>query len=228
MTDAIAILPARGGSKRIPRKNIKDFCGRPAIAWPIAAAQAARCFGRIVVSTDDTEIAQVAKASGADVPFLREAALADDVTGTTEVVRDAVERLGLAPDTLVACIYPTALFMRPEEVQAGAQKVKSGATWSLAVAAYPTPIDRAYRMEGGQLVPRQPEMMPRRSQDLAPAYFDVGQFYFAKARTWLDPDARVWDGAAGVEIPFERAIDIDTPEDWTRAERRAMLEGLSE
>lgn len=223
MTHAVAILPARGGSKRIPHKNIKPFAGRPAIAWPIAAARASGCFSRIVVSTDDTQIAEIASRFGAEAPFLREAALADDYTGTTEVVRDAVARLDLSAGTIVACLYPTAFFLEARDLQSGQAKVIAGARWSMAVAAYPTPIDRAYRMEGDLLVPRQPDMMPKRSQDLAPAYFDVGQFYFAEARTWLDPEARIWDGAAGVEIPFERAIDIDTPEDWTRAEHLHRL-----
>lgn len=222
MTETVAILPARGGSKRIPRKNIKPFQGRPAIGWPIAAAQAAG-IGRVVVSTDDAEISEVAMSLGAEAPFLRDAALSDDHAGTTEVVRDAVARLGLAPDVAVCCVYPTALFVTADDLRDGLAKLEAGADWVLSVGEYPTPIDRAYRREGDLLVPRQPVMMPKRSQDLDPAYFDAGQFYWARAERWLDPEARVWDGAAGVVLPPERAVDIDTPEDWARAERLAGL-----
>lgn len=226
MTDAIAIIPARGGSKRIPRKNIKPFAGRPAIGWPIAAAQASGLFARIVVTTDDPEIAEAARALGAEVPFLRDPALSDDHTGTTEVIRDAVTRLGLPADTPVCCIYATALLLDPEALQEGAERFRTGATWVLSVGRYATPIERAYRLRDGTLRPDRPEAMPMRSQDLEPAYFDVGQFYWASAATWADPTARVWDGAAGVEIPPERAVDIDTPDDWVRAEQMfAALKG---
>lgn len=223
MTMAVAILPARGGSKRIPRKNIRDFNGKPAIGWPIAAARQVGEFDRIVVSTDDPEIAQVARSCGAEVPFLRDASLSDDHTGTTEVIRDAVEKLGLADEVAVCCIYPTALLLRPADIAAGLAHLEGGARWVLSLGAYATPIDRAYRMEGDRAVPRQPAMMAMRSQDLEPAYHDAGQFYWARAGTWLDRAARVWDGAAGVILPPDRAIDIDTPDDWTRAERLAAF-----
>jgi N-acylneuraminate cytidylyltransferase len=223
MSDAVAILPARGGSKRIPRKNIKDFCGRPAIGWPIAAALASELFERVVVTTDDADIAHVATELGAEVPFVRDATLSDDHAGTTEVVRDAVMRLGLAADVPICCIYPTALFITPQDLIEGYQQLQAGADWVLTVGEYPTPIDRAYRREGDGFVPCQPCKMPMRSQDLEPTYFDAGQFYWAKVMRWLDPEARVWDGAAGVVLPPERAVDIDTPQDWARAERLAVL-----
>lgn len=223
MSDALAILPARGGSKRIPRKNIKDFNGKPAIGWPIAAALASGLFGRVVVTTDDVEIARIAKELGAEVPFMRDARLSDDHSGTTEVVRDAVRRLELPADVPVCCIYPTALFITPHDLKDGYQQLQSGAEWVLTVGEYPTPIDRAYRREGNKLLPRQPDKMPMRSQDLEPAFFDAGQFYWACAERWLDPKARIWDGAAAVLLPPERAVDIDTPADWLRAERLAAL-----
>jgi N-acylneuraminate cytidylyltransferase len=224
MTKAVAILPARGGSKRIPRKNIRPFLGRPAIAWPIAAAKASDLFDRIVVTTDDAEIAEVARAEGADVPFLRDAALSDDHAGTTEVIRDAVTRLGLAPLVPVCCIYPTALFITPGDLADGAARLDA-ARWVLCVGRYDTPIDRAYRQAEGGFVPRDRSKMELRSQDLEPAFYDVGQFYWAKAGTWADPEARIWDGADAVTLPPERAVDIDTPEDWVRAERLAAQLG---
>jgi N-acylneuraminate cytidylyltransferase len=216
---SVAIIPARGGSKRIPRKNIKPFCGKPALGWPISVAQESGLFDKIVVSTDDPEIAQIAQQLGATVPFMRAAELSDDFTNTTDVIRDTVARMSLSPQVPVCCIYPTALFLDQADLCSGQEKLQAGAKWVFTVGQYPTPIDRAYRRDGQSLVPRAPEMMSKRSQDLAPAYFDAGQFYWAKAQTWLDPKAHVWDGADGVELPLDRAIDIDTPADWDRAEQ---------
>ncbi|MCV2872373.1 pseudaminic acid cytidylyltransferase [Defluviimonas sp. WL0050] len=223
---AIAILPARGGSKRIPRKNIRLFAGRPAIGWPIRAARDSGCFSRIVVTTDDAEIAEAARAEGAEVPFLRDPALADDHTGTTEVIRDAVMRLGLGPDVPVCCIYATAFFVTATDLAEGRDLLASGAKWCLSAGEYRTPIDRAYRRDGARLVARDPAKMPMRSQDLEPAFFDAGQFYWARAATWSDPAERVWDGAAGVILPAERCIDIDTEADWHLAETMFRVLGL--
>lgn len=216
---AIAILPARGGSKRIPRKNIRPFAGRPAIGWPIRAARESGCFDRIIVTTDDPAIAGAARAEGAETPFLRDPALADDHTGTTEVVRDAVLRLGLLPETPVCCLYPTAFFVTAEDLRSGSARLQEGADWVLSVGEYRTPIERAYRRDGAGLVARDATKMPMRSQDLEPAFFDAGQFYWARAATWSDPKARVWDGAAGIVLPAERCIDIDTEADWQLAEK---------
>lgn len=223
---AIAILPARGGSKRIPRKNIRPFAGRPAIGWPIRAARESGCFSRIVVTTDDAEIAEAARSEGAEVPFLRDPTLADDHTGTTEVIRDAVMRLGLGPDVPVCCIYPTAFFVTAADLTTGRDKLGPDTDWVLSVGEYRTPIDRAYRLDGDRMVARDPAKMPMRSQDLEPAFFDAGQFYWARAATWSDPAARVWDGAAGVILPAERCIDIDTEADWHLAEKMFAVLGL--
>lgn len=215
---AIAVIPARGGSKRIPRKNIRDFAGKPAIAWAIDAALATNQFSRVVVSTDDAEIAEVSQRFGAETPFVRPADLSDDYTSTTDVIRDAVVRLGVQDDAAVCCIYPTALLLDPADLIKGQELLQEGADWVMAVAEYATPIDRAYRKVGSRIQPRDPSKMAMRSQDLEPAFFDVGQFYWAYARTWQAEHARVWDGAAAVEIPINRAIDIDTESDWERAE----------
>jgi N-acylneuraminate cytidylyltransferase len=219
LAKSVAIIPARGGSKRIPRKNIKSFCGKPAMGWPICAAQQCGLFAQIIVSTDDAEIAQIAQQLGAQIPFMRAPELSDDFTNTTDVIRDTVQRMDLPPETAVCCIYPTALFLDQADLRAGQEKLQAGAKWVFTVGQYPTPIDRAYRRVGQSLVPRTPDMMSMRSQDLEPAFFDAGQFYWAKAKTWADPQAHVWDGADGVELPLDRAVDIDTPADWGRAEQ---------
>ncbi|SDY42341.1 N-acylneuraminate cytidylyltransferase [Jannaschia faecimaris] len=224
----VLILPARGGSKRIPRKNVRPFAGRPAIGWPIAAAQDSNLFDRIVVTTDDAEIAKVARACGAEVPFLRADDLSDDHAGTTEVIRDAVTRLGLPVTTPVCCLYPTAFFVTGDDLKAGFAALGRGATWALSLGKYRTPIQRAYRQDGTRVAAFDAAQMPKRSQDLEEAFFDAGQFYWARAATWTDPEARIWDGAAAVVLPDDRCIDVDTPDDWARAERLAGLMGLGD
>lgn len=224
-SDAVAILPARGGSKRIPHKNHRPFAGRPAMGWPLAAAQDSGLFKRIIVSTDDAEIAQTAQTLGAEVPFMRDPALADDFTGTTEVIRDAVTRLGLAPDVPVCCLYPTAFFVTPEDLSEGLDLLARGARWVLALGEYRTPIQRAYRRSGSgaNVAAMDAAMMPKRSQDLETAYFDSGQFYWGRAEAWCDGQARIWDGAAGVILPADRCVDIDTMDDWHFAEKLFAL-----
>lgn len=222
---AVAIIPARGGSKRIPFKNGRDFCGRPMLAWPIGAARDSDFFDRIVVSTDDARLAELARAEGAEVPFLRDAALADDHTGTTEVIADAVAHLGLTPETPVACLYPTAAFTTADDLREAARRLDDGATWVFAAAEFPAPIDRAYIRTNAGFSARWPDAMPRRSQDLPAAYYDAGQFYLARAATWTTPGARVWDGADAIVLPRLRAVDIDTPEEWELAEALFRLAG---
>ncbi len=224
MSDAIAVIPARGGSKRIPGKNIRNFAGQPALAWPIQAAQKAGIFARIIVSTDDAEIADVARSFGAEVPFTRSADLSDDHAGTTEVIRDAVTRLELSAETPVCCIYPTAFFVTPENLQHGLDILSGDATWVMSVGEYPTPIDRAYKIQNGVLLPRDLSSMPKRSQDLEPAYFDAGQFYWATANTWGTPGLHMWDGAKPVHLRFDQVVDVDTEDDWIRAEQIAELQ----
>jgi len=221
----VAIIPARGGSKRIPFKNGRAFHGKPMMSWPIATARDSGLFSRIVVSTDDAELAECARLSGAQVPFVRAAGLADDHTGTTEVIRDAIARLELAPDVLVCCIYPTAAFATSEDLRQAHQKLVSGnANWVLTVGEFPAPVDRGYRRTSSGFVPRWPENMPARSQDLEPMYFDAGQFYWASVATWMQPGAHVWDGADAVVLPRERCVDIDTEDDWALAESLFSLQ----
>jgi len=218
----LAVIPARGGSKRIPRKNIKAFCGKPMIAWSIEAALASGCFDAVVVSTDDAEIAEVAKAHGASVPFMRPAELSDDHTGTIPVIAHAVRWLiaaGQRPDA-VCCLYATAPFVTPEAIREGLQVLeKEGADYAFSVTSYAFPIQRAIRLsKQGRMEMFQPEHFNTRSQDLEEAYHDAGQFYWGLTSAWLAGTAMFGASSAPVVLPRHRVQDIDTPEDWLRAE----------
>lgn len=218
----IAIIPARGGSKRIPRKNIKDFCGKPMIAWSIEAAKASGLFDQIIVSTDDAEIAEVAKQWGAGVPFMRPEALSDDHTGTTEVIAHAVTWVrsqGQNP-TLVCCIYATAPFVQANDIKAGLSKIEN-CHWQYVFSAtsFGFPIFRAFEQtEDGGVKMFFPEHFGTRSQDLPYAIHDAGQFYWGRPQAWLG-NVRIFDNASTVVmIPRWRVQDIDTLEDWDRAQ----------
>jgi len=218
----LAVIPARGGSKRIPRKNIKPFAGRPIIAWSIDAARDSGCFDRIIVSTDDAEIADVARAAGAEVPFIRPAALADDHTGTIEVVRHAIEHESAWRTTqeLVCCIYATAPMLVPVDLRAGLETLTAGdANFAVSVTRYPFPIQRAVRVDSrGRLSMFDPDRFATRSQDLEEAYHDAAQFYWGRSAAWLSAATLFGPATAAVVIPRHRVQDIDTPDDWTRAE----------
>jgi len=218
----VAIIPARGGSKRIPRKNIKAFCGKPMIAWSIEAALESGCFDRVIVSTDDEEIAAVARQHGAETPFMRPAKLSDDYTGTIPVIRHAVEWLadnGYAVSQ-ACCIYATAPFVAPEDLKRGQQLLESEAcSYAFSVTSYAFPIQRAIRITGGGRVAMfNPEHFGARSQDLEEAWHDAGQFYWGTAQAWTQERPIFSEDAAPVTLPRHRVQDIDTPEDWVRAE----------
>lgn len=217
----IAVIPARGGSKRIPRKNIRPFAGQPIICWSISAAQDAGCFDRIVVSTDDLEIAEVAQSAGAEVPFLREAKLANDHTTTIPVVADAIVRLGVSADTAVCCLYATAPFVRGKDLLQGlALLTKGTADYVVSVTSFAFPIQRALRRAAsGEIEMFEPSNFAKRSQDLDEAWHDAGQFYWARAEVWTDPDASLYRSSTyGLVLPRYRVQDIDSEEDWIRAE----------
>ncbi|MDH4064153.1 MAG: pseudaminic acid cytidylyltransferase [Acidobacteriota bacterium] len=219
----VAVIPARGGSKRIPRKNIRAFCGRPILAYPIEAAEASNLFSRIIVSTDDNEIAEVARAFGAEVPFVRPAALADDHAGTNAVVRHAVAWMADAvqPSDLVCCLYPTAPFVTPEFLGRG-YDLMSDPRWqyAISVTSFAFPIQRALRiLPSGGLSPMTPEFVDTRSQDLEPAFHDAGQFYWGRPRAFLDDLPDYAAHSAPVVLPRWMVQDIDTEEDWETAER---------
>jgi N-acylneuraminate cytidylyltransferase len=216
----IAVIPARGGSKRIPRKNIRPFHGRPMLAWPIAAALASGLFDRVVVSTDDPEIAETAKAHGAETPFLRPTELSGDQTGVLPVVQQAIATLGGDP-AFVCLIYPTAPFLRPEALREGFGLLsgRPDKAYALSVTSFPAPVQRALKITAeGALEPLYPEHRQTRSQDLEPAFHDAGQFCWGRTEAWLAGEPVFSDRALPVVIPRHLVQDIDTEEDWRRAE----------
>lgn len=217
----VAVIPARGGSKRIPRKNIREFCGRPMMAWSIAAAQASQLFDRIIVSTDDDEIAAVAAQWGAEVPFRRPAALSDDHTGTGAVVAHAAHWLLAQPGALdaVCCIYATAPFIQVDDLRRGADAL-AGGTWSYVMTAttFPAPVFRAFRQrQDGGLEMFFPEHAATRSQDLPVALHDAGQFYWGKVAAWTSARPIFDRHTLPLIIPRWRVQDIDDEDDWRRA-----------
>lgn len=218
----LAVIPARGGSKRIPRKNIKPFYGKPMIAWSIEAALNSGCFDKVIVSTDDMKIAEVAKQWGASLPFLRPRELADDHTGTIPVIRHAIEwhKTNGQPPDQVCCIYATAPFIQIPDLCSGLQLLeKNSCSFVFPVANYGFPIQRALRItEAGRVAMFYPEHFNTRSQDLDEAWHDAGQFYWGKAHAWLEESLLFTRSAIPLKIPRYRVQDIDTPEDWERAE----------
>jgi pseudaminic acid cytidylyltransferase len=217
----IAVIPARGGSKRIPRKNIKPFAGKPMISHAIGAAKACGLFERIVVTTDDSEIGEIARSYGAETPFLRPAELADDHTPTVPVIAHAIQACrGLGWDVEhVCCIYPGVPFIRTEDLVAAFDlRVTSGADYSFPIAEFPAAIQRALRRDGdGRTRSFCPEHELTRTQDLEPAFYDAGQFYWGSAQAWL-ANNRIHRSGVGLVIPAWRVVDIDTPDDWERAQ----------
>lgn len=223
----IAVIPARGGSKRIPRKNIKLFCGKPMIAWSIEAAVSSGCFDRIMVSTDDAEIAEVAVRAGAEAPFVRPTVLSDDHASTMEVVAHAIDwmaSVGLAPE-FVCCVYATAPFLRVDDLRRGLVTLQeSDAKFTVSATSYAFPIQRAFRLDaGGRMEMFQPENFAVRSQDLEPAYHDAAQFYWGRTDAWKTSGALFSSASIPILLPRDRVQDIDTGEDWARAELMARI-----
>jgi N-acylneuraminate cytidylyltransferase len=218
----IAVIPARGGSKRIPRKNIKEFCGKPMIGWSIEAAKMADLFDRIIVSTDDPKIAEVARRFGAETPFERPAELSNDHAATTEVVAHATQwAQAQHPDVeAVCCIYATAPFVQVDDLRRAWDAMNSG-DWDFAftVTDFPAPIFRSFKQHpDGGIEMFFPEHFLTRSQDLPTALHDAGQFYWGRPQAWIE-GRRVFDRRSfPVLIPRWRVQDIDTAEDWVRAE----------
>ncbi len=224
----IAIIPARGGSKRIPRKNVRLFAGRPMIAHAITTARAAGIFDRIAVSTDDDEIRQVALAHGAEVPFVRPRELANDHATTDAVLVHALrwfESHGGLP-RYACCIYATAPLLLPEDLRNGLELLqRADAATALAVTTFSYPILRALRLDpGGRLRMLWPEHRLTRSQDLPAAYHDAGVFYWMNVARYLPEGHLFGDNAVPVILPEHRVQDIDTEDDWAYAEARYRLQ----
>ena len=225
----IAIIPARGGSKRIPRKNIRSFAGKPMIGHAIEAALRSPVIERVLVSTDDAAIADIARDLGAEVPFTRPADLADDHTPTVPVIQHAI-RAALAQGwdvTRAVCIYPGVPFIVGNDLTRALAllRARKDSGYVFPVAEFPSAIQRALRRdEAGALAPFHPEHAATRTQDLEPAFYDAGQFYWALAETWLS-GAEIHPNGHAITLPSWRVVDIDTPEDWDRAEKlhRALM-----
>lgn len=222
----LAIIPARGGSKRIPRKNIKEFYGKPMIAYAIDAAKESGLFEHIIVSTDDEEIAQISKMLGAEVPFIRPAELSDDLATTVPVIKHAIEAcsaLGWKPDH-VCCIYPNVPFIQIPDIQGSLDRlINSNVNYCYPVTVFPSAIQRALKLtDNKQTQPFYPEFEATRTQDLEPAFYDAGQFYWGKTNAWL-ANIKIHSDGLGYVIPNWRVIDIDTLDDWQRAELFAQV-----
>jgi pseudaminic acid cytidylyltransferase len=222
----IAIITARGGSKRIPRKNIKDFCGKAIIAYPIEAALKSGLFDEVMVSTDDKEIAQMAQQYGAKVPFLRSEANANDFATTADVLREvlmAYQNIGKTYKR-ACCLYPTAPFVDEELLNDAFQKLDNeGFDCVFPVQKFGFPIQRALRIQEGRLAWMQAEHALTRSQDLEAAFHDTGQFYFFDVQKFLETGKLLTENTSGIEISEMQAHDIDTPTDWEVAEFKYRL-----
>ncbi len=217
----IAIITARGGSKRIPRKNIKPFLGKPIIQYSIEAALKADCFDEIMVSTDDKEIADFAVSCGAKVPFLRSVKNADDYSTTADVLVEVLneyKNLGQEFD-YACCIYPTAPFVTDEKLKLAYNKIITNESYSVVpVVRFGFPILRSFKMENEYVSLNWPEHVNTRSQDLAPAFHDAGQFYFLDVKTFLNDKKIFTSKTIGIEMPESEVQDIDNEEDWKIAE----------
>ncbi len=220
----LAVIPARGGSKRIPRKNIKMFHGQPMIAWSVQAAIESGCFDEIWVSTDDEEIAEVAQAYGAKIPFLRPKHLSDDFATTADVMSHAVGEYDKLNHTLpdyICCLYATAPFVTKVDLVQGFEKIKNNRNLNYVFSAttYSFPIQRAIKLNVDDTVEMfSPQYFNVRSQDLQEAWHDAGQFYWGTAEAWLNKAMIFASQSSVVELPRFRVQDIDTQEDWNRAE----------
>jgi pseudaminic acid cytidylyltransferase len=218
----VAIIPARGGSKRIPKKNIRDFGGLPLIAYSIRAALESACFEKVVVSTDDESIAKVALSYGAEVPYLRPASLADDFVATAPVVSHMINYINdsFGAPTYVCCIYATAPFIRSSEIRQGLSLLMAtDADYAVSVTTYGHPVQRALRItKMGTMTMLTPQNALARSQDLEETWHDAAQFYWGTATAWLEQRPIFGGASVPVKLPRYRVQDLDTLEDWDRAE----------
>lgn len=218
---AIAIITARGGSKRIPGKNKKDFLGKPIICYSVEAALASGLFEEVMVSTDDQEIAKIARTAGAAVPFLRSGETAGDYATTDDVLMEvlaAYEERGKTFDYM-ACIYPTAPFVTAEKLREAMELLrKEDASGVMPVVRFSFPPQRGMSVKGGRLVYCYPENAGKRSQDLEPIYHDCGQFYCYHVDRYRKCRGNLPDGYVPIPVPETEVQDIDNLSDWELAE----------
>lgn len=218
----LCVIPARSGSKRIPKKNIKNFYGKPIIAWSIEAAIKSNCFDKVLVSTDDHEIVELAKSYGAEAPFIRPKKLADDYAATVPVISHAIKWQieNFKKPTYVCCIYATAPFIQLNYLRRGLKLLKdTNCEYTFSATNYAYPIQRSFRIKKNNKIKMfDTKYYNLRTQDLEEVYHDVGQFYWATADTWLKNKKIIGENSIPIIIPRSRAIDIDTPIDWQIAE----------
>ena len=222
----IAIIPARGGSKRIPKKNIKEFLGKPIIAYSIEIALKSGLFDEVMVSTDDQKIAKIAVKYGAKVPFLRSSKTANDFATIADVVDEVLQNYqdkNIVFDN-VCCILATAPFIKKNDLVVSYNKLIDNNFDSVfPVVRYSFPIQRAMQFEGKHIKMIAPENMTKRSQDLTPSFHDAGLFYWIKQDAFLKSKSMWTDNTSAIEISEQKAQDIDTPEDWQLAELKYKI-----
>lgn len=223
----LAIIPARGGSKRIPRKNIKEFNGKPLIWYSIEAAKKAKCFDRIIVSTDDKEIAKISQNYGAEVPFLRSEELSDDFTPIHEVIKAAIFDLDIkiGTDLNVCCIYATAPLMSHLDIIAGLNSLQhTDFDFIFAASKFSYPIQRAFKLTNkGSVKMFEPKNYMKRSQDLTVSYHDAGQFCWGTCSSWLKHNVIFSNNSSIIELDPFIVQDIDDDDDWLLAEKKYRL-----
>jgi pseudaminic acid cytidylyltransferase len=227
----LAIIPARGGSKRIPHKNIKLFLGKPMISYAIRVALDSGLFDRVIVSTDDRQIADIANEYGAQTPFIRPPELSDDYTPTTAVIAHAIDQCTNLSQTYnyICCIYPCVPFVTVNDLCESRKLLESsGADFCFPVTEFPAPIHRALQMNNnGFLIPIDPSFELSRTQDIEKTFHDTGQFYWGKRESWQSIKT-IHSHAVAYISPKWRTVDIDTPDDWRRAELiyKALYQGV--
>lgn len=222
----IAVITARGGSKRIPKKNIKEFCGKPIIEYSVNAAVKSGIFDTVMVSTDSREIADVASACGAEVPFYRSEKTSNDYATTADVISEVLEEYGKLGKKYeyLCCIYPTAPFLTAERLSAGMKALEeSGADSAVPVVKFGFPPQRAVIIEDGLLKFKWPEYAMARSQDLESFYHDAGQFYCLKVESFISQRKLIMGKTVPIVLPELEVQDIDNVEDWEIAEVKYRL-----
>lgn len=221
----VALIPARGGSKRIPNKNIKDFCGKPIIAYPIATALESKLFDEVIVSTDSHIIAQIALDYGAKVPFMRPTHLSDDFTPTADVANHAIDMLNLSQDDLLCVIYPTAPLLSAKSLNLGYLALQDSAyLFSFAAVAYDYTPYRSFCFKNGEIAMLFPAHYAKRSQDLEQVYHDAGQFYFGRVGAWQEALPIFAPHSYAIILKSYQVQDIDTLDDWQMAEIKYKLQ----